>query len=105
MLFDFLLAISPLGGYYFYMSKHLSHAEIVKRLKRAEGHLKSTIAMLDEEKPCVHVAQQLYAVECAIASAKKTLIYDHINHCLDDVVVGEGTLDVLEEFKQITKYL
>ena len=34
--------------------------------------------------PCVDLAQQLHAVESAISNAKRELIHDHIEHCLDD---------------------
>ena len=88
------------------MSTHSSHSDIVKRLKRANGHLKSTILMLEEDRPCLQIAQQLHAVERAIASAKKLLVHDHIDHCLEEAV-GENVADLkaLEGFKQITKYL
>ena len=82
--------------------KHQSHPDIEKRLKRAEGHLRSVIAMIEDGKPCVELAQQLHAVEAAIAKAKKELIHDHIEHCLDD---SPDTKTALRELKQLAKYL
>jgi len=41
--------------------------------------------MIEQEKPCLDIAQQLHAVERAITQAKKTLIQDHLDHCLDEV--------------------
>jgi DNA-binding FrmR family transcriptional regulator len=86
---------------------HESHPEIAKRLKRAEGHLKSVIAMIEGHRPCVDIAQQLHAVEKAISQAKRTLIQDHIDHCLEDAVGKEGRAQraSMDEFKTITKYL
>ena len=86
---------------------HETHPAIVKRLKRADGHLRKVIEMIEAGRPCLDVAQQLQAVESAIGQAKKTLIQDHLDHCLDDVV---GTLpreqrDAVEAFRAITKYL
>jgi uncharacterized protein len=85
---------------------HQSHPEIIKRLKRATGHLQTIITMIDEHRGCLELAQQLHAVEKAICNAKKTLIHDHIDHCLDESV-GHGHSDSksLAEFKEITKYL
>lgn len=89
--------------------KHLhdSHPDIVKRLKRAEGHLRRVIEMFDEGRSCVDLAQQLHAVEKAVGEAKRTLIHDHIDHCLDAATNGKGRpTDVsLAEFKSISKYL
>jgi DNA-binding FrmR family transcriptional regulator len=87
--------------------KHTSHKEIAMRLKRAEGHLKSVIDMIETGRACVDIAQQLHAVEKAINEAKKTLIQDHLDHCLEEVV---GTISAdrrgpVDEFKTITKYL
>jgi len=86
---------------------HQSHPEIVKRLRRAEGHLRRVIAMVEERRSCLDLAQQLHAVEKAIGEAKKTLIHDHIDHCLEQRV-GPMPRDApgpLAEFKEITKYL
>lgn len=87
--------------------EHESHPAIIKRLKRAEGHLRSLIAMIEAGRPCLDLAQQLHAVENAVANAKRELIHDHIDHCLDDAVTGEGqpARAALAEFKALTKYL
>lgn len=89
------------------MSTHTSHPDIIKRLKRADGHLKSIITMLEEGRSCLDIAQQLQAVESAITNAKKILVHDHIDHCLEHAV-REGSQsadDTLREFKAIIKYL
>jgi DNA-binding FrmR family transcriptional regulator len=86
---------------------HQSHEAIIKRLKRADGHLRGIITMIEEGRECVDIAQQLHAVEKAICQAKRTLIQDHIDHCLEDTVsaLNNGELAPLEAFKQITRYL
>ncbi|MBI5782499.1 MAG: metal-sensing transcriptional repressor [Gammaproteobacteria bacterium] len=89
------------------MTTHTSHPDIIKRLKRAEGHLKGVITMLEEGRSCLDIAQQLQAVESAISNAKKTLVHDHIDHCLKHAVrKGTQSADhAIREFKAITKYL
>ena len=105
-----MLVISPWGGYIVYMSEpipHATHSGIVKRLKRADGHLHSVIQMIESDRPCVDIAQQLHAVEKALAQAKRVLIQDHIDHCLD-AALTDTDKDVrpdTSEFKTITKYL
>lgn len=77
----------------------------MKRLKRANGHLASVIRMIEDGQPCVDIAQQLHAVEKAVQQAKRTLIQDHIDHCLDDASVGANGPVLTAKFKAITKYL
>jgi DNA-binding FrmR family transcriptional regulator len=87
--------------------RHESHPEIIKRLKRAEGHLRSVISMIEDGKPCLDIAQQLHAVEKAITNAKRTLIQDHLDHCLEDSVgsLGREQREAINAFRTITKYL
>jgi DNA-binding FrmR family transcriptional regulator len=83
---------------------HETHPQIVSRLKRAAGHLGSVIGMIEGGRPCLDLAQQLHAVESAVANAKRMLIHDHMEHCLN----GASGLDprkALEEMKALTKYL
>ncbi|ACM30867.1 metal-sensing transcriptional repressor [Agrobacterium rhizogenes] len=86
---------------------HHHHEAIAKRLKRAEGHLRSVVQMIENGRDCVDIAQQLSAVEKAITQAKKTLIQDHLDHCLEDVVssLSRKERKSIDEFKSITKYL
>lgn len=87
--------------------EHASHPDIIKRLKRAHGHLATVIAMIEGGRPCVDLAQQLHAVESAITNAKRELIQDHMEHCLGDGVEhgGRDTRTALSEFKALAKYL
>lgn len=84
--------------------EHESHPDIIKRLRRVSGHLESVVTMIESGRPCVDLAQQLHAVESAVASAKRELIHDHIDHCLADCV-GPSTRVALKEFRQLAKYL
>jgi DNA-binding FrmR family transcriptional regulator len=63
--------------------KRPSHPEIVRRLKRAHRHLASILTMFEEGRPCTDLAQQLHAVESAVTSAKREVIHDNIEHCLN----------------------
>lgn len=80
---------------------HASHPAIASRLRRAEGHLRAVIGMIEGGSPCLDIAQQLHAVERAVASAKRRLIHDHMDHCLDTDHSAEDRADL----KTIARYL
>ena len=63
--------------------------------------------MIEAGRPCLDVAQQLHAVEAAVTNAKRVLIHDHLDHCLDHAVgaVPRAERGPMDEFKAITKYL
>ena len=86
---------------------HATHPAILTRLKRADGHLRHVIGMIEAGAPCPDIATQLLAVERAIVEAKRTLIHDHIDHCLDAIAepLAKGDRAQIDEFKLIAKYL
>ena len=86
---------------------HTAHPDVVNRLKRASGHLQNVIMMIEAKRPCIDIAQQLHAVERAISAAKKLVIHDHLDHCLEQVTSAEpaNLKSSIAEFKDITKYL
>jgi uncharacterized protein len=88
-------------------SLHSSHPGIVRRLRRTEGHLRGAIAMIEAGRSCVELAQQLHAIEKAVCNAKRRLIHDHVDHCLELQASSTASpaKDALREFKEITKYL
>lgn len=69
--------------------------------------MRSVIAMIEGRKPCLDIAQQLHAVEKAVAQAKRTLIHDHLDHCLEETLgpLPRDKRGSVNEFKEIAKYL
>ena len=83
------------------------HPDVVKRLKRADGHLQTIIAMIEQGRPYVQLAQQLEAVERAIENAKKALIHDYIAQALERAAQDPGPKGraALRQIRAIAKYL
>lgn len=80
---------------------HATHPALVARLKRADGHLRAVIDMIEAGKPCLEIAQQLQAVEKAVVNAKRALIHDYLDHCLD----ADHSPADRDELKTISRYL
>lgn len=80
--------------------RHESHPDIIRRLRRAEGHLRRVIKMIETGRGCTDIATQLQAVEKAVAAAKRSLIHDHIDHCL-----GHGGPEDLADLRSLAKLL
>lgn len=85
--------------------RHATHPEIIKRLKQAQGQLASVLAMFANGRSCTDLAQQLQSAESIIHLAKRTLIQDHMEHCIGDGEGGMNPDEALREFKALAKYL
>jgi len=80
---------------------NLSEAKFdaLKRLSYIEGHLTGIRKMLEEDKYCVDVLKQTYAVRRAIEKMESILLEGHLHSCVvdgikegrEDEVVGELT--------------
>lgn len=87
---------------------HANDPEMLKRLRRAEGHLASVVRMVAEGRDGLDIAQQMQAVIRALEKAKQAIIHDHIDHHLGEIagtVSGEEIKKKLAGFREITKYL
>ena len=62
--------------------RHATYPVLIKRLKRADSHMRRVIGMIEEGRACTDIAVQFQAVEKAVVAAKRMLIHDHIDHCL-----------------------
>ncbi len=80
---------------------HATHPALIARLKRADGHLRAVIEMIESGRPCLEIAQQMQAVEKAVTNAKRALIHDHMDHCLD----VEGSETDRAQLRTIARYL
>ena len=86
------------------MENHTLHPDIIKRLKRASGHLSKVIDMLEKDESCLKVAQQLQAVCNAILNSKTALVTQHIEECIESAIPNSKRSE-FKELKEISKYL
>ena len=74
-------------------------ADALKRLSYIEGHLSGIRKMLEEDKYCVDVLKQTFAVRRAIEKMESILLEGHLQSCVvegikagrEDEVVSELT--------------
>ena len=71
--------------------------DYVKRINYVEGHLKGVRKMIEEDKYCVDVLKQTYAVRRAIEKLEGMILENHLQGCVvsgikegrEDAVIGE----------------
>jgi DNA-binding FrmR family transcriptional regulator len=86
---------------------HANNPDLLKRLRRAQGHLSTVLRMVEEGRDGLVVAQQMQAVIRALDKAKQILILDHIDHHLGEAAgpLPQEVQQKIAEFREITKYL
>jgi hypothetical protein NreA len=86
---------------------HANNPDILKRLRRAEGHLATVVRMVEEGREGLAIAQQMQAVVKAIEKTKQMLILDHLAHHIGTMTqpLPPEAQARLAEFREITKFL
>jgi len=58
---------------------------LIKRLRRIEGQIRGVQGMLEEERDCREIMQQLSAVSSAVKSTSRSFFKDYASLCLAEM--------------------
>ena len=71
--------------------------DIAKRLARIEGQVRGIARMVEEDRYCIDVLDQISAITKALQQVSIGLLHDHLQHCVVDAVDGGQAHEKLEE--------
>jgi len=75
--------------------------EALKRLNYVEGHLAGVKRMLEEDKYCVDILKQTFAIRRAIEKVEAMLLEGHLETCVVDGVRSGREKQVLGELVEL----
>ncbi len=61
-----------------------------KRLRRVEGQVRGLQRMIEEDRYCIEILEQVSAVTRALQAVALELLDDHLAHCVSDAVRAGG---------------
>jgi DNA-binding FrmR family transcriptional regulator len=65
-------------------------AAVLKRLRRIEGQVRGLQRMVEDDRYCIDVLEQVSAATRALQSVALQLLDDHLAHCVADAVTAGG---------------
>ena len=63
---------------------------VLARLKRVEGQVRGVAKMVEDDRYCIDVLQQIAAVTRALQSVALHLLDEHMSHCVVNAVRAGG---------------
>lgn len=60
----------------------------VKRLKRIEGQVRGVIRMIEEDRYCIDVLQQISSIRAALTSAESEVLKAHAASCVEQAIAS-----------------
>ncbi len=75
--------------------------EVLKRLAFIEGHLQGIHRMVEQDKYCVDVLKQTYAVRRAIEKMEGLMLDNHLHTCVVEGIKGGREEHVMGELVEL----
>jgi CsoR family transcriptional regulator, copper-sensing transcriptional repressor len=74
---------------------------IVRRLKRIEGQVRGIARMLEEDRYCIDVLQQVAAVKSALLKVESEVLKDHAATCVDEAIESGDPAEQRRKFQEL----
>ena len=64
--------------------------DVLARLRRIEGQIRGVTRMVEADKYCIDILDQISAVDSALKKVAVGLLKDHLGHCVAQGLAGES---------------
>ena len=82
------------------MSTHRKREDILKRLARAEGHVRGIVKMVQDNEDCPAILLQIAAVRSALGKVSQIVLEDHIETCIAKAIKEGPGEEAIQELKE-----
>ncbi len=82
-----------------------SQKKALTLLKTSRGQIDAVINMIEDDRYCVDVSNQILAARGLLQKANLQILEQHIKHCVkDDILEGKGDEKIEEILSILSKY-
>ncbi|MCD7945706.1 MAG: metal-sensing transcriptional repressor [Clostridiales bacterium] len=79
--------------------------QIARLLKTARGQLDGILRMIDEDRYCIDISNQIMATQSILSRANAEVLKSHVHHCVHAAVQSGDADKELEEISTILEKL
>lgn len=77
-------------------------ATVTRLLKTARGQLEAVLKMIDDDRYCIDISNQILATEALLKKANREVLRGHLEHCVKDALQsGSGEKEKIDELMSI----
>lgn len=80
-------------------------AKIMRLLKTARGQLDGLIKMVEDDRYCVDISNQILATQAILRAVNHQILHDHLDNCVRDAFASESGQQKIEEIMAIVDKL
>jgi DNA-binding FrmR family transcriptional regulator len=79
------------------MVSHKNDAEALNYLKTARGQIDGILKMIDDQRYCIDISKQIFAVQSLLKKANMKILKDHMHSCVASAVSDGSGDEKIEE--------
>lgn len=66
-------------------------------LKTAKGQLEGILRMVEEDRYCIDISNQILAVQSILSKVNHQVLSEHVRHCVNDAILSGNGEEKIEE--------
>jgi DNA-binding FrmR family transcriptional regulator len=80
--------------------------DLEKRLKRIEGQVRDIYRMIEEDRYCIDILNQIIAARAALSKVGTVLLKSHLRRCVTSAIKEERSEQAIDELMDVlTKFV
>jgi DNA-binding FrmR family transcriptional regulator len=91
------------GGYEMAVRKTKHDPKLAARLARIEGQVRGIARMVQEERYCIDILNQMQAVQSALRKVEETILKEHAAHCVAHAIESGDVKDQTKKFSELVE--
>jgi DNA-binding FrmR family transcriptional regulator len=77
--------------------------KLLSRLSRIEGQVRGVARMIEEERYCIDVLDQVQAIKAALRKVEEELLKNHSAHCVAHAIKSGDVDDQKKKFDELVE--
>lgn len=79
------------------------HKQVIKLLNMAKGQIEGILKMVEEDRYCIDISNQLLATTAILKKTNKVVLTAHLESCVRETMTAEGAEKIDEILTVINK--
>ena len=75
--------------------------DTIRRLNKIEGQVRGVKKMIEEDRYCIDILQQMQAVKSALSRVEDAILKNHSNTCVAEAIASGDTQEQREKFNEL----
>ncbi len=79
----------------------MNNESTIKRLNRIEGQVRGISRMIEEERYCIDILQQMQAVKSALGKVEDAILKQHTQTCVESAIASGDVTEQRQKFGEL----